>query len=116
MAETHSGSCHCGAVAFETTGKVDEAIECNCSHCRRKGLLLAFVQPTEFKLLKGAKALTEYRFNTRKIQHLFCRTCGVESFARGEGPKGPMISINVRCLDGFDRSRLKITPYDGAHH
>ena len=114
MPETHKGSCHCGAVAYETTGEVGEAIECNCSHCHRKGLLLAFVQPDAFKLLKGEDAQTEYLFNTRKIHHQFCRTCGVESFARGEGPKGPMVAINLRTLEGFDRSRLKVTAWDGA--
>jgi hypothetical protein len=114
MPDTHKGSCHCGAVAYETTGEVEAAIECNCSHCRRKGLLLAFVQPDAFTLVKGEGALDEYRFNTRKIAHLTCKTCGVESFARGEGPKGPMVAINLRTLEGFDRSRLKVTAWDGA--
>jgi hypothetical protein len=114
MSETHKGSCHCGAVAYETTGKVDEAIECNCSHCHRKGLLLAFVQPDAFTLVKGEDAQAEYLFNTHNIHHQFCRTCGVESFAHGQGPKGPMVAINLRTLEGFDPSKLKVTPWDGA--
>ena len=40
--ETHQGSCHCGAVAFEVDMGLDGLIECNCSHCYRKGFVLAF--------------------------------------------------------------------------
>ncbi len=31
------GSCHCGAIRFEVEGTFEEALECNCSHCSRKG-------------------------------------------------------------------------------
>jgi hypothetical protein len=34
---THQGSCHCGRIAFEVDGEFTQAIECNCSHCSRKG-------------------------------------------------------------------------------
>lgn len=100
MAElkTHSGSCHCGAVAFEVDTDLDGLIECNCSHCCRKGLVLAFVAPDAFRLTaEGAQ--TEYLFNTHKITHLFCETCGVQSFARGTAPNGqPMVAVNIRTL------------------
>jgi hypothetical protein len=58
--------------------------------------------------------MTLYQFNKKVIQHFFCRTCGVESFARGRGPDGTeMASINVRCLDGIDLESLQVTPFDG---
>ena len=66
------------------------------------------------KLTKGEDALTEYRFNTQKIQHLFCEDCGIESFARGAMPDGtPMVAINVRCLAGVEPTELNSTMYDG---
>lgn len=40
---TYTGSCHCGQVAFTVEGELAQAIECNCSHCSRKGYLLWFV-------------------------------------------------------------------------
>ncbi|HET6587333.1 MAG TPA: GFA family protein, partial [Oleiagrimonas sp.] len=40
---SHQGSCHCGRVAFEVEGDPEQLIECNCSHCSRKGYLLWFV-------------------------------------------------------------------------
>jgi hypothetical protein len=99
-AKTYEGSCHCGAVKWRVTAALEGVMECNCSHCWRKGFRLTFVPPEQFELVSGADALREYRFNKKAIAHLFCTTCGVESFARGVGPGGkPMIAINTRCLE-----------------
>ena len=99
MPETHSGSCHCGAVAYEVETDLDGVIECNCSHCYRKGLALTFVSPDAFRLKSGEERLSRHAFNTHKIEHLFCETCGVQPFARGTAPSGdPMVAVNVRTL------------------
>ena len=63
---------------------IGTVISCNCSHCARKGFLLTFIPPEQFELLSGEDALTEYRFNTHNIAHLFCRDCGAQPFARGK--------------------------------
>ncbi|MGR4864128.1 GFA family protein [Caulobacter sp. LARHSG274] len=66
-------------------------------------------------LLQGEDALNEYCFNTHRISHLFCQTCGIESFGRGVGPDGSeMAAINVRRLDGVDLFALKPHPFDGG--
>ena len=112
--KTYTGSCHCGAVKFEATTSLDKTISCNCSMCLRKGALLTFVAPKQFKLLSGEAAQTDYQFNRKNIHHLFCSTCGVSSFGHGTGHQGqPMYAINVRCLDGVDIDQLKVTPVDG---
>lgn len=96
--KTHPGSCRCGAVAYEVETDLDGLIECNCSHCYRKGLVLAFVSPDAFRITADGPQ-TEYQFNTHKIRHLFCDACGVQSFARGAKPDGTqMVAVNVRTL------------------
>ncbi|MDB5187981.1 MAG: aldehyde-activating protein [Candidatus Kaiserbacteria bacterium] len=113
----HSGGCHCKAVRYEVETDLEKVIECNCSHCAIKGLLLTFVPATQFTLLQGEDNLTEYRFNTHKIQHLFCKTCGVESFGRGTNKEGAAtIAINARCLDDIDLASLTRTPVDGKSY
>ena len=83
-ATTYKGGCHCGKVAYEVTADLSKpVISCNCSICGRKGTLLSFVPSDDFKLLSGEDSLTSYRFNRKVIDHLFCSTCGVTSFARG---------------------------------
>ena len=64
--------------------------------------------------ISGDDQLTDYQFNTHNVHHLFCKTCGIQSFTRGAGRDGkPMVSINVRCLDDLDLGTLEVTPYDG---
>lgn len=117
MAETRTfaGGCHCGAVRYSVvTGVNPPVISCNCSICSKKGSLLSFVPADDFKLHSGKDAVSDYLFNTRNIHHLFCKTCGVESFATGTAPNGAkMVAINVRCLDGFDLDSLEPVKYDG---
>lgn len=109
--QTYTGGCHCGAVRYEVETDLTKVIECNCSHCHKKGLLLNFVDKDKFTLLSGADNLQEYLFNKKAIRHLFCKTCGVQSFA--EGVTFPKVSINVRCLDGVDTRSLNVEAYNG---
>jgi len=114
--QTYSGSCHCGRVRYEATVDLTQVLECNCSHCQRKGLLLSFISPSQFTLQSGEQDLTAYQFNKKIIQHLFCRSCGVQPFARGTMPDGsPAIAINLRCLEGVDLDALKPMPFDGRN-
>jgi hypothetical protein len=113
----HQGGCHCGAIRYSVEIDPDaQAIACNCSMCGRSGTFLQFVPEDKFKLEKGEGNLTDYQFNKHKIHHVFCKTCGIKSFARGEGPKGPMVAINVRCLDGVDPFTVKTQHFDGKSH
>ena len=112
--KTYTGGCHCGKVRYEVTTDPAAPVACNCSNCAKHGLWLTFAKPDQFKLLSGESELAEYLFNKHVIHHLFCRTCGVESFARGVGSdQQEMYAINVRCLDGVDISTLDPKPFDG---
>jgi hypothetical protein len=113
-AKRHSGSCHCGAVTYDVEVALDSVIACNCSMCRRKGSLLAFVPVGAFDLKSGEDKLTDYQFNKHAIHHLFCKSCGVTSFVRGRDGKGnEMVAINVRCLDDVDLDALTVMQVDG---
>lgn len=116
MAETtHHGGCHCGAVRFQVTLDLSRpAIVCNCSICARSGTMLSFVPATQFTLERGEDQLVSYQFHKRQIDHLFCKTCGIKSFARGRRPDGTeMVAINVRCLDDVDLASVPTQQFDG---
>ncbi len=109
-----SGGCHCGKVRFEVTTDLRQIMACNCSICAKHGLWLTFVPAADFKLLSGEDALKDYQFATKQIHHVFCTTCGVESFGRGRKPDGTeLVAVNVRCLDGVDIATLAPAPFDG---
>jgi hypothetical protein len=112
---THKGSCHCGAVRFSVDLDTDsEAIECNCSICGRTGTLLLFTSMDHFTLESGADNLTSYKFNKGHIDHVFCKTCGIKSFAKGTGQDGkPVAAVNARCLEGVDVFTQKRMQFDG---
>ena len=113
---TYKGSCHCNAVQYEVTGEFTESLRCNCSHCKRKGMLLAFVPESAFTLLKGQDNLTTYHFNKHHIDHQFCKTCGVQSFSSGgDGQGNHMYAINLNCLEDFDSYGLPMNDFDGAN-
>ncbi|HEX2842986.1 GFA family protein [Hyphomicrobium sp.] len=114
---TYHGSCHCGAVRYEAKSEpIAEALSCNCSMCRRKGTLFAFIPASDFDLKSGEEALSDYQFNKRVIHHLFCKTCGVTSFGRGTMPDGTeTIALNVRCIDEIDPTTIRINHVDGKN-
>jgi hypothetical protein len=114
MPATHTGGCQCGKVRYEVQADINEVMACNCSRCGRLGSLLTFVPASSFKLLKGDGATTEYQFNRHNIHHLFCSTCGIQSFARGKRPDGAeMVAVNVRCVDDIDLDKLTVKKIDG---
>jgi hypothetical protein len=112
--ETYSGGCHCGKVQFDVTIDLARVLACNCSICRKRGMMLTFVPEDQFTLVSGEDALADYQFASKTVHHLFCTTCGVQSFGRGTMPDGtPMVAVNVRCLDEVDLDALTPTPFDG---
>jgi len=112
---THRGGCHCGAVAFEVDAPAAlEVSDCNCSVCAMTGFLHLIVPKSRFRLVRGAEALAEYRFNTGTARHFFCRTCGIKSFyVPRSHPDG--YSVHARCLDPATIVSMAVTPFDGRN-
>ena len=111
--QTHSGSCHCGAVKFKVTATFDSATTCNCSLCSRAGHILAFVPSAQFELLRGEDALSDYQFGKKRLHHPFCSHCGVRVFSHGKGPNGAMTAVNLRCVPDLDLVAIPKKPFDG---
>ena len=112
----YEGGCQCGAVSYAVDVDLENTITCNCSRCQRMGFVLAFAPQESFHLKSGEDNLTEYLFNRKAIRHLFCSTCGVESFAYGKMPDGsPTVAINVNCLSGVSPRELNSQHVDGKN-
>lgn len=76
--------------------------------------MFSFVPAAKFTLEQGGDQLVSYQFHKKHIDHLFCRTCGIKSFARGKAPDGnEMIAVNVRCLDNVDLQKVPTKDFDG---
>jgi hypothetical protein len=104
----HTGSCQCGAVAFEAMVDLDRTRTCNCSRCQRLGAVWTYTTLDKFKVLKGEDHLTTFTFNRHVGKHKFCKICGIEPFALGS-----IAVVNANCVDGIDPRMLVPEHADG---
>jgi hypothetical protein len=110
----YHGGCHCGRIAFDVEGELTQVMECNCSHCSKKGFLLWFVPREQLVLATPESDMSAYTFHKHVIQHRFCPQCGCAPISFGIGPNGKaMAGVNVRCLEGVDTVSLKHVQIDG---
>jgi hypothetical protein len=112
MKQTYSGGCHCGAVRYEADIDLSQGtVKCNCSICRKQRAWLAAINAGDFRLLRGADTLTKYQFGEKRIQHLFCKHCGIKSFGRISMPDGTQfIAVLVNCLENVSDADLAALP------
>lgn len=108
MAQQHyAGGCDCGAVRFTIDLDLDHPIACNCSNCRKRGLIFWFAAPERFQVTAGG-GTHEYGSNRQARKHQVCAVCGVETFFYSEMPDGTeMVAVNARCIDDINPTRLK---------
>lgn len=114
--KTHDGSCHCGAFKFSVELDIGKgAMTCNCSMCQRAGYVMMFVPRDKVTVKTDESMLKSYHFNTKKLDHLFCTTCGIHPITRGQMPDGtPMVMVNLRCLEGLDDlSAIQTSQHNG---
>lgn len=112
--EWREGGCHCGAVRFRVRSPSDRVVSCNCSMCAKRADLQLIVPSVDFEILRGESDLAEYRFNTGRARHRFCRVCGIHPFnTPRSNPDG--VAVNVRCLDRTPASGWRVETFDGEN-
>ncbi len=67
--------------------------------------------PTEdFQPHENLTELSDYRWNDRMVNHLFCKTCGVYPY-HGGGDYG--YRVNLGCVEQINPFSIPITMNDG---
>lgn len=95
-----TGSCMCGAVAFEIHGPLDDVTACHCSQCRKQtGNYWASTHCADpdlkFTRTDGLKWFQSSSFAKRG----FCKECGSSLFWKTLDGK-PVTSICAGSIDG----------------
>jgi hypothetical protein len=74
------GSCLCGAVEWQFDGTPDGATACNCTACRRYGVLWVYDYENEGIRISGE---TQPFVRGKALSFNFCTKCGCVVFWRG---------------------------------
>ena len=106
----HSGSCLCGAVAFDVTGALPPPDACHCSICRKtSGHFFASTDVARTALtVRGEPRLTWYQ-SSPKVRRGFCSTCGSPLFWDPVGKD--WIGVAMGAFDKPTHTTLKMHIY-----
>lgn len=126
-------SCHCGDTSIELPHAPERAGECNCTFCSRTGAVWGYFKPGELTIKSGASDKV-YSANANGNEHHFCAHCGMHTWGvspdwssayNDDGtpkaghanavPTGQIFAINLRLIDDFDWSSVKIDKMDGRN-
>jgi hypothetical protein len=108
------GRCHCGTVRIEVSGPPAWVGSCNCSICRRTGILWAYYPPDTVRIESPAGATEPYVWGDRCLALHHCRTCGCITHWENLLPEPEKMGVNALLLDGFDPDEVELRMIDGA--
>ncbi len=114
------GQCLCGAISWRYRGAIPDATICNCTACRRYGVLWAYGHAGEEITVEDPRsALTRYmRKASSPLTFDFCGVCGnvVSWRGRGRDESGrTRIAVNLRLADPDAVARIPLLRFDGLH-
>jgi hypothetical protein len=107
------GSCHCGAVRWQFEGTPESATACNCTVCRRYGVLWAYGFEGQGIDVSGA---TRAYVRGDSIEFHFCPACGCVAYWRAQSARDDgsrRIAVNLRLTEPEPIARLPIDHFDG---
>ena len=111
-----TGACHCGAVGWTFEGLPEAVTACNCTLCRRYGVLWAYDYEGERIRITGATAVYLRKDMKPEIEIHFCRDCGCVVCWRAldaEQDGRRRIAVNVRLTDPEPIAHLPINHFEG---
>ena len=111
-------TCHCGEVEIEVNvpDQFKKLMRCNCSLCKRKGIIMTMVGRDDLKIVKGQDLLKLYQYHTKVAEHYFCSNCGIYTHHKMRSNPN-MYGINVACLEGVKPFELEnVGINDGENH
>ena len=107
------GSCLCGAVRWTFANQPDGATACNCTACRRYGVLWAYDYENEGIHVTGK---TQPFVRGKALEFHFCPTCGCVAFWRGlqtDAQGRRRIAVNLRLAEPQAVAQIPIDHFDG---
>ena len=107
------GTCLCGAVRWTFEGQPDGATACNCTACRRYGVLWAYDYENQGIRVAGA---TRPFVRGKALEFHFCPRCGCVVFWRAQRDDADgrrRIAVNLRLAEPATVATIPIDHFDG---
>jgi hypothetical protein len=107
-------SCHCGAVRFEVETAPDEVTDCNCSICRRSGVLWAYYEAPQVRFAADNGPTDIYMWRYRMLEFHRCRTCGCVTHWAAVDRNYTRMGVNARLMAPEVLAAAPVNHFDGA--
>ena len=108
-------TCHCGTVKVEVPREPETITDCNCSICRRYGVLWAYYGDAEVTLTAAPGATDDYVWGDKTQKFIRCKHCGCvmqwKSLTVGADSN---TGVNARNFEPPILGKVKIRLLDGA--
>jgi hypothetical protein len=114
MMTTIDASCHCGAVHLEIETPPETITECNCSICRRYGVLWAYYSPKLVRIIAASGATDIYLWDDRSIEFHRCRVCGCITHWAAADKNVDRMGVNSLLMDPAVSAAARVRKFDGA--
>ncbi len=108
-------SCHCGAVRLEIDAAPETVTDCNCSICRRYGVLWAYYKLSQVRIVPSLGATDVYMWDDRAIQFHRCKTCGCVTHWWPMDESVDRLGVNARLMDLAVLATARVRRLDGAN-
>jgi hypothetical protein len=106
-------SCHCGAITLKADVVPTEITDCNCSICRRYGVLWAYYSPKQVRFTRPG-ATDIYMWDDRSIEFHRCRVCGCVTHWSAVDPSVDRMGVNARLMEPAVICHARVRFLDGA--
>jgi len=107
-------SCHCGAIRLDIAQAPAAVTSCNCSICRRYGVLWAYYSPSQVTLRPDNGPTDIYMWDDRAIEFHRCRTCGCVTHWAAVDRTLDRMGVNARLMDPDVLAGARVRHLDGA--
>lgn len=105
-------TCHCGSVTLLLDQPPIEVTACNCSICRRYGVLWAYY-PLQCVVVRGGP-FDAYLWDDRSISFNRCAQCGCVTHWAPRSAGADRMGVNARLLDPEILASARVRHLDGA--
>jgi len=107
-------TCHCGAVRLEIDAAPETVTDCNCSICRKLGVLWAYNSPTQVRIIPPSGATAIYMWDDRELEFHRCLVCGCTTHWAAVDRSRDRMGINARLMKPEILALARVRKLDGA--